>query len=168
MKKTVTASLARAGIIAGLYVALGVITLPVMSGAIQFRASEGLCLLPLVMPESVIGLFIGCLLSNVISGCAVYDVILGSLITLVSAVCTLAIGKTALKPGVKIITGGLFPVIFNALFLPLIWLLCYGTTEYAYYLEVCFLLVSQSVSVYGVGAGVLAAYRAVYKKNKSE
>ena len=168
MKKTVTASLARAGIVAGLYVALGVITLPVMSGAIQFRAAEGLCLLPLVMPESAIGLFIGCILSNVISGCAVYDVILGSLITLAAAVCTLAIGKTALKSGVKTVVGGLFPVIFNALLLPLIWLLCYGTAEYAYYIEVCFLLVSQSVSVYGVGAGALAAHRAVYKKNKSE
>lgn len=168
MKKTVTASLARAGIVAGLYVALGVITLPVMSGAIQFRAAEGLCLLPLVMPESVIGLFVGCMLSNVISGCAVYDVIFGSITTLVAATCTLAIGRTSLKPSVKTVLGGLFPVVYNAVLLPLIWLLCYGTSEYAYYIEVCFLLVSQSVSVYGVGAGVLAAHRAVYKKNKSE
>lgn len=143
--------LAISGIVASLYIVLSLITFPVASGAIQFRLSEGLTLLPLVMPQSIIGLFIGCALSNLITGCMVLDIILGSIITLVAGVLTYLTGKIIKKMPLKIFVGGLFPVLLNAIFLPLIWIKCYGVIEYMYPIQVAFLVISQSLSIYLVG-----------------
>lgn len=154
MRKTVTLKLARAGVIAGLYVALSLITLPVASGAIQFRVAEALCLLPLLFREAIPALAVGCLLSNVLSACNPLDVALGSVITLVAALLTYLIGRVLKKESIKIITGGLFPVAINAFLLPVIWYFCYGQLEYLYILQVVFLLISQGVAVYVVGVAV--------------
>ena len=146
-----TKKLARAGIIASLYVILSLITFPVASGAIQFRLSEALCVLPLIFIEAVPALFVGCALSNLITGCALFDVLFGSLVTLFSAVLTFIFGKIIKNTPLKITVGGFFPVIFNALFLPLIWVWCYGALEYMYVYQALFLFISQSISIYALG-----------------
>jgi uncharacterized membrane protein len=150
MKRT-TKMIARAGIIASLYVLLSLVTFPVASGAIQFRASEALCILPLIYPETVIALAVGCMLSNLITGCAIFDIVFGSLITLVAGVLTFLIGKFVKNTILRISIGGIFPVLLNAFFLPLVWIWCYGLIEYIYWLQVLFLIVSQAVSVYLLG-----------------
>ena len=151
MFKFSTKSLALSGVIAALYVGLSLVTFPVASGAIQIRLSEGLTLLPLVMPSAVPAVFIGCLLSNLITGCAVFDIVFGSLITLCAAILTYFTGKIIKKLALKIFVGGLFPVLLNAFLLPLIWYYCYGELEYLYLLQVAFLTASQSISVYLIG-----------------
>ena len=148
---TKTKKIVRAGIIGGLYVVLSLLTLPIASGAIQFRVSEALTLLPLFFVEAIPALFVGCMLSNLITGCMALDIILGSLITLVASILTFMVGKMLKKSWLKVLIGGLFPVILNALFLPIIWL-CYGVPEYTYYLQVLFLLISQSLSIYLIGS----------------
>ena len=148
---TKTKKIVRAGIIGGLYVVLSLLTLPIASGAIQFRVSEALTLLPLFFVEAIPALFVGCMLSNLISGCMALDIVLGSLITLVASILTFIVGKMLKKSWLKVLIGGLFPVILNALFLPIIWL-CYGVPEYTYYLQALFLLISQSLSVYLIGS----------------
>ena len=150
-EKFSTLSIARAGIIAGLYVAVSFIIAPIASGAIQIRLSEALCMLAIVLPESIPALFIGCALSNLITGCAVYDIIFGSLITLFSAILSYFCAKNIKNKGLKIFVGGIFPVILNAIFLPLIWKWCYGFIDYAYLLQALFLLIGQGVSVYALG-----------------
>lgn len=150
MNKTAKTT-ARTGIIAALYVVLTLFTFSFSGGAIQLRLSEGLTLLPLVFPEATVALFIGCLITNLITGCAVYDVIFGSLITLLAAVCTRAVAKMLKTDFLKISIGGIFPVLFNAFLLPAVWYFCYGKLEYAYFLQCLFLLISQSVSVYACG-----------------
>ena len=152
MFKFSTKSLALSGMIAALYVALSLITFPVASGVIQIRLSEGLTLLPLIMPEAIPAVFIGCMLSNLITGCAVFDVLIGSLITLVAGILTYLTGKFIKKTALKIFVGGLFPVLLNAFLLPLIWYFCYGEMEYVYIVQASFLIVSQSVSVYALGS----------------
>ena len=156
-EKAFTQKITRAGVIAALYAATSLVTAPIASGAIQLRLSEALTLLALIFPEAVPALFIGCALSNLITGCAVYDIIFGSLITLVAAALTYATGKVIKNTALKIFVGGLFPVFLNALFLPLIWMLCYGTGEYIYILQVAFLTVGQSVSVYALGVPLIIA-----------
>ncbi len=146
-----TKALARAGIIASLYIVLSLLTLPLASGAIQLRISEILTLLPLLYLEAVPALFVGCLLSNLITGCAVFDIILGSLITLTCALLTFLMGKIIKNKFFKILMGGSFPVLLNAFLLPLIWILCYGAIEYAYYLQALFLLDGQALAVYALG-----------------
>ena len=58
------------------------------SGAIQVRISEALTILPAFTPAAIPGLFIGCLLSNTLTGCAIWDIIFGSLATLLGALGT--------------------------------------------------------------------------------
>ena len=85
---TSTRTLTRGALIASLYVGLTYIStvFGLSSGAIQFRISEALCILPIFMPEAIPGLFIGCILSNIVSGCVIWDILFGSLATLIGAV----------------------------------------------------------------------------------
>jgi uncharacterized membrane protein len=165
--RTKTKKIVLSGIIGGLYVVLSLLTLPVASGAIQFRVSEGLTLLPLFFIEAVPGLFFGCMLSNIITGCMALDVILGSVTTLLASILTYLVGKMFKSHALRISIGGFFPVILNALFLPLVWLLCYGAIEYVYYLQVLFLLISQSISIYAIGTPIyLMLNKQMLKENK--
>ena len=77
-----------AGLIAALYTVITVIVgaVGLANGAIQFRVSEALCVLPVFLPAAIPGLTIGCLISNLILGCLWQDVIFGSLATLLGAV----------------------------------------------------------------------------------
>ncbi|MBQ8858035.1 MAG: QueT transporter family protein [Lachnospiraceae bacterium] len=80
----------QAAMIAAIYVVLTlfVSALNLASGAIQVRISEALTILPAFTPAAIPGLFIGCLFSNLMSGCMLWDVIFGSLATLLGAVGT--------------------------------------------------------------------------------
>ncbi len=158
MKKSLTKKLTRAGIIASLYIVLSLVTFGFNGGAIQLRLSEGLTLLALFYFEAIPALFVGCLLSNFISGLALIDILLGGVITLVAGTLTFLIGKSVKNYSAKIFLGGLFPVLLNALLLPLIWKVCYSI-EYAYIIQALFLLASQSVSVYAFGAPITFAVK---------
>lgn len=87
--------LAQAGIIAALYVVFTLIAnaAGLASGVIQVRISEALTVLPFFTPAAIPGLFLGCLLSNIIGGCVIWDIIFGSLATLLGALGTYAIRK---------------------------------------------------------------------------
>ncbi len=165
MAKLSTKKLARSGVIASLYVVLSLVTFPVASGSIQFRLSEGLTLLPLFMVESIPALFIGCMLSNLLTGCVFFDVILGSVITLTAGIFTYLVGKVIKTTWLKITVGGIFPIVLNAFLLPIIWYFCYGQLEFLYIVQVAFLLISQSVSVYAVGTPILFLIKKL--KNKA-
>jgi len=155
-----TIRIVRAGLIAGIYVLLSMLTFPVASGAIQFRASEALTIFPLLFIESVPALAIGCMLSNFITGCTIIDIFFGSLVTLIAGFLTYIFGKLIKNSVLKVTVGGVFPVLLNAFLLPLIWIWCYGAIEYVYILQVVFLLITQSVSVYALG---IPAYFSVKK-----
>ncbi len=167
MQRISTKKLSRAGIIASLYVVLSLVVFPISSGVIQFRASELLCLLPLIFPEAVPALFVGCMLSNFLTGCAIYDVIIGSLITLFSAFLTYLVGVKLKRKTIKILFSGLFPVILNAFLLPLIWYFCYGEIQYLYIIQVLLLIVSQSIIVYGLGVPTCSLIEKLKKKGIS-
>ena len=74
-----------AAAIAAIYTVLTMVFAPISFGPIQFRISEALCILPFFTPAAVPGLFIGCLLSNLLCGAAALDIIFGSLATLIGA-----------------------------------------------------------------------------------
>lgn len=80
--------LARGALIGALYVLVSLIGAPFGSGLIQVRLSEALCVLPWFTPAAIPGLFLGCLLANLVTGAVVYDVIFGSLATGLSALAT--------------------------------------------------------------------------------
>ena len=146
-----TLKLTRCAIIGALYIVLSYVTLPISGGAIQFRIAEGLTLLPLLYVESIISVFVGCFLFNLLSGLPFYDVLFGSIITLVAGALTYLTGRVIKNKGLNIFVGGLFPVLLNAFFLPVIWYYIYGKLEFAYLVSVLSLLISQALSVYLVG-----------------
>lgn len=77
----------QAAMIAAIYVVLTVLisAFNLASGAIQVRISEALCVLPAFTPAAVPGLFLGCLISNLVTGAIPLDVVFGSLATLSGA-----------------------------------------------------------------------------------
>ena len=115
-------------------------------------------------------LFIGCMLSNLISAYTVYDIVFGSLASLIAGLCTYAVGKCFKRDGVKIALGGLFPVIINALMIPLIIVfLCGDTGGYggfwtAYFTMVAIFLGTQTVWVYGLGTPLYFSVKRIWKK----
>jgi len=83
-----TKALTRAAMIAAIYCVLTLMFQPISYGPVQFRISEALTLLPMLTANAVPGLFIGCLLANLLGGAMWYDVVFGSVATLLAAICT--------------------------------------------------------------------------------
>ena len=91
-----TSSLCLSATIAALYAVLTMF-LPALSyGAWQCRVSEAMTLLPMVLPQAIPGLFVGCLVANLLSPVGVLDIVFGSLATLLAAVGTYALRKKPL------------------------------------------------------------------------
>ena len=82
-----TKKLTRCALIAAIYVALTMLSnaLNLAYGPIQLRFSEAMTVLPFLMPEASWGLFIGCVLSNILSPYGPLDMIVGSAATLLAA-----------------------------------------------------------------------------------
>lgn len=87
MKHQAIRELVRGALIAALYVALTLLAsaLGLSSGVIQLRFSEALCILPCFTAAAIPGLTVGCLLANALTGCALWDVIFGSIATFIGA-----------------------------------------------------------------------------------
>ena len=154
-----TKRLCRAGIIAALYTAMTYAFAPFAFGPFQIRPAEALCILALIYPEAIPALTVGCALSNLASQFVFYDVLFGSLTTLVAAFISYLVGSKLKNIPLKLFLGGLFPVILNAVFLPLIWVWCYGVGEYIYILQALLVLVGQLLSVYGLGVPLFLAVK---------
>lgn len=140
-----TKYLTKASLIAALYIVLVLIQMlpfPIMNltfGPIQLRIAEGLALLPLVEAAAVPGVFVGCLLSNLLlasySGFGLVDILGGSLVTLIAAYLTRRMRSK--------ITGIIPPVVLNGLIVS-IWV--------SYFTKVPYL-----ITVLGIGGGELAS-----------
>ncbi len=99
MKKINVRYITQSAIIAALYVALTLLFQPISFGPVQVRIAEILCVLPFFTPAAVPGLFVGCLIGNVLgSNLGPIDVGLGSLATLAAAFLASRIKKWWLLP----------------------------------------------------------------------
>ncbi len=105
----------QAAMIAAIYVVLTLFisAFNLASGAIQIRISEALTVLPAFTPAAIPGLFIGCLISNLLSGGMLLDVIFGSLATLLGACGTYLLRKWKWVVSVP-------PILSNALIVPFV------------------------------------------------
>ena len=112
MRKNTALRLTTAAIVAAAYAALTIALAPISYGAVQFRLSEALTVLPFFMPCTVWGLFVGCVLANLYTG-SVVDIVFGSLATLFAAYFTSRFGKRGNTVKNRVL-GCLMPVVFNA------------------------------------------------------
>ena len=105
----------QAAMIAAVYVVLTyfVSAFNLASGAIQVRISEALTILPVFTPAAVPGLFVGCLLANLLTGCMPLDVVFGSLATLIGAAGTYALRKNRWRAPIP-------PIVSNTVIVPFV------------------------------------------------
>ncbi len=129
MKKTNVKGITYASIIASLYVVLTFIAngLGLASGVIQIRISEALTILPVFTPAAIPGLFIGCIISNIITGGVIWDVIFGSIATLIGAIGTYYLRKHKYLAVIP-------PILANAIIVPIVLVYAYGAKEALPYL----------------------------------
>lgn len=137
--------LCEAALIAAIYVILTYLCAAVgmSSGAIQLRLSEALCVLAIFTPAAVPGVALGCFMANLLTGCALWDIVFGSIASLVGM-----LGCRALKKHPY-----LAPVPYalaNMIVIPFVVKLVYGAPEALPFL---FLTVGigEIVSVFGFG-----------------
>ncbi len=115
MKNNKVLFISQGAIIAALYVALTHLSnmAGLASGAIQIRLSEALTILPVFTPAAIPGLFIGCLVSNLTTGCIPWDIVGGSMATLIGALGTYALRKYPYAASVP-------PILSNTIIVPFV------------------------------------------------
>ena len=123
-KHNKSAFLTQSGVIAALYVVLTLVAkaMGLDSGQIQLRLSEALCVLPVFLPAAVPGLTVGCLLANILCGNIFWDVLFGTLATLIGAVGTRLLRK---RPLLALLP----PILANVLIVPFILTYAYGVPD---------------------------------------
>ena len=143
----------QAAMIAAIYVVLTYVFAPFSFGEVQVRISEALTILPVFTPAAIPGLFIGCLIGNILGGAILPDIIFGSIATLIGAVFTRMLRNKSkyLAP--------LPPVVANTIIVPFV--LKYA---YAVPLPIPFMMLTVGVGeVISAGVIGLILYEALYK-----
>ena len=161
MKMKKTTFITQGAVIAAIYVVLVFVFDYWSFGPIQFRVAEALTILPVFTPAAVPGLFIGCLIANITGGAVIWDIVFGSLATLIGACGTYALRKHKwLAP--------LPPIVANTIIVPFVLAYVYmaeGTIPF-------FMLtvgIGEVISCYVLGMilyKVLNNYRSVIFKNE--
>ncbi len=122
MKNDRVYQLTMGGVIAAIYVILSIIcnAFGLANSAVQIRLSEAMTVLPYLSASAIPGLTIGCLLSNVITGCPLPDVVFGTLATFLGAIGTYLLRKKSrfLAP--------VPPILTNAIIIPIVLYYAYG------------------------------------------
>ena len=146
MKKSLH-TLTLGAVIAALYAALTLLSgaMGLAIGPFELRFSEALCILPVFTPAAIPGLFVGCILGNVLVGGVIWDVVFGSLASLAGALGTYLLrekGFWAFFP----------PILANTLVVPPLLYYVYGFQDNT----LAFLFFSTFVGE-ALSAGVLGA-----------
>ena len=132
MKNSKISFVARAALIASLYVVLTTAFAAFASGVIQVRISEALSFLPFFNAAAIPGLAIGCLISNTLAGGVPLDIIFGTVATLIGAIGAWIIGRIAKSSKHQVlfaILATLPNVIANTLIVPQVLKIAYGAEE---------------------------------------
>ena len=140
-----------AALIAALYVLLTYLAaaMGLSSGAIQVRFSEALCILPYFTAAAVPGVTVGCLLANLLTGCALWDIVFGTIATLIGAILARKLRKNKwLVP--------LPSVLSNMAVVPFVLMYAYGVKE-AYLFLLLTVGIGEVISIYGLGMLLLFA-----------
>ena len=142
----------RGALIGALYFALTYLSFifGLSSGAIQFRISEALCILPIFMPEAIPGLFIGCLISNLATASAVWDIVFGSIATLIGALGARLLARLPRK--IKWLAT-LPTILANTVIIPFVLMYAYGI-EGGYFFLALTVFIGEAVCA-GIGGSIL-------------
>ena len=128
-----TLIITQAAIIAALYVALTLLAslFGLASGVIQVRISEALTVLPFLSFVGIPGVTIGCLISNIVTGADIFDIIFGTLATFIGAMGTWYLGVLFKKTGSKFLKflSPVPPIVANIIIVPLVLTYAYHAPD---------------------------------------
>ncbi len=142
--------LVEGGAIAALYAILTLIMPFTLPGSVELRLSEALTLLPLLTPAAIPGLAVGCLVSNIMHGAVILDVILGTLATLLAALFTYKLRE-------KIYIAALMPALSNGIIVGILLAFVYNAMPFYVALPAVFL--GEAVICYGLGIPLVHALK---------
>lgn len=126
MKLKKSTFITQGAVIAAIYVVLVFVFDYWSFGPIQFRIAEALTILPVFTPAAVPGLFIGCLIANIMGGAVIWDIVFGSIATFIGAAGTYFLRKRAwLAP--------LPPILANTIIVPVVLKYAYGAEGMLWY-----------------------------------
>jgi len=128
-----------------LYVAITYVLQATSFFPTQFRLAEALTLLPMIFPEAVWGLGIGCFIANLLSPAGLIDVILGSLTTLLAAYVTYRFRWRLI--------GYLAPIVLNAVIVSALFGVLLANLPY--WITAISIAFSEAVVVLGLGYPLL-------------
>ncbi len=152
-------SLCLSAMVAALYTALTLVFQPIGFQQVQFRISEALTLLPVLFAESVPGLAAGCLISNLLAGANPYDVVFGTLATLLAALLSRKLRK-------NVWLAALPPVLCNGLIIGAVLTWAYGID--LFWLNVLTVSLGQAAVCYGLGVPLVRAMNRLHFGDQNE
>ena len=138
--------------IAALYAALTLLFAAISYGPVQFRIAEALTILPILLPQAIPGLTLGCLLANLLGSATPWDVVFGTLATLLAALLTRLFRK-------NMWLAAAMPVISNAVIIGLV--LHFTLADVLLLPTMGSVGLGQAVVVYGLGIPLLLALRRI-------
>lgn len=156
-KLLTTRSLCLSAIIAALYAALTLLLASISYGPVQLRLSEAFTVLPMVLPQSIPGLFVGCLIANIFNPSpSIFDIVFGSLTTLLSAYGTYKLRNKPLLAAAS-------PIVLNGLIVgTMVWALSH---EFPLLIQIGLIALGEFGSVF-VGMVLLTVLKSRVDFNK--
>lgn len=134
----------QAAMIAAIYVVLVFLFAPISFGTVQIRVAEALTILPMITPAAIPGLFIGCLIGNLLSpGLIVIDIVFGSLATFIASIISYKFRNNKYLVPIP-------PIVINMLVVPFVLKYGYGLPM-PIYISALAVGVGQFISCYGLG-----------------
>ena len=137
MKNKKVSFIVTSAVVAALYVVLTYLAAAfgLASNVIQVRFSEALTILPIFTPAAIPGLFVGCIVANALTGAVIFDVIFGSIATLIGAIGAWLIGKYAMKKFKHAYFFAPLPtIVANSIIVPLVLRYAYGLEDAMWYM----------------------------------
>ena len=147
--------IAHGAMVAALYVVLTLVFAPISFGAVQLRVSEALSIMPMFGFSAVWGLFVGCLLANILGGAVLLDVIFGSLATLIGAIGGYLLRKNRWLVPVP-------AIVSNAVIVPFVLKYGYGV-DMPIWIMMLYVAAGEIISCYILGE----IFASILKKNKN-
>lgn len=129
MKENKTRNLVFGALIAAIYVVLTMVFRPISFGPVQFRISEVLCVLPYFTPAAIPGVTIGCLISNLMGGAVLMDVVFGTFATFLGAVGSRLLRRNRFLVSVP-------PILSNMVIIPWVLKYAYGSEDLIWYMMI--------------------------------
>lgn len=151
------------GVTAALYATLTIILAPISYGQFQVRVSESLTLLPLLFPETVVGLTVGCLVANFF-GNGILDIVFGTLATLVSSLLVALFSKIIKPLWLKIGLSALCVSVINAIVVPFTYL-AVTDLKTLYFINAAWIFLGEAVSSGILGTLVFVTMRKLTLKS---